>query len=110
GGQPERVIMLGPPLKLAGRLVGALDRLPESGRKGKAERYLGYYSWLSDHVSGSGSARVDAEGRFEITGLSIGERVTVNVAGRSQEFVMKNSIANLELKIAEPAVGEQFPK
>jgi hypothetical protein len=108
-GQPERVIRLAPPLTLAGRVTGPLDRLGKSGRKGAEHYYVSYSSWLSDRLSDSGSATVGADGRFAITGLLRGEQVTVMVAGKAHEFVMKESLRDVELRIAEPAPAKAFP-
>lgn len=107
-GQPERVIRLAAPLKLAGRVTGALERLPTS----QGERYLNYFTRLNGHVSHTNRASVDAEGRFEINGLSAGERLTVQAAGADvlRNFMVKESRAGLELKVPDPVAARSFPK
>jgi hypothetical protein len=110
-GQPERVIRMGPPLTLAGRVTGAIDRLPHKERKGRVERYLSYCTRFSDQMNHCDSVTVDAKGRFEITGLAPGENVTILVAEAdlSKSFLMKESRRDVELKIPEP-VARNFPK
>lgn len=110
-GQPERVIRMGPPLTLAGRVTGATERLSQEKRNGKVERYLSYSTWYSDRMTRSASTSVDATGRFEITGLAAGENVTlyVSAADMSQSYLVKESRRDVELKIPEP-VARNFAK
>lgn len=108
-GQPERTIRLTPPLTLSGRVTGSIDQLDKRGQKGAEQPYLNYQTRLTNHLSGSGSAIVDADGRISITGLIRGEQVRIVVAGHAQEFVMKESLENVELNIAPPAPAKTFP-
>ncbi|MBC7816289.1 MAG: hypothetical protein IAG10_05295, partial [Planctomycetaceae bacterium] len=110
GGQPERVIKLSPPLKLAG-VVGPLDRLHTIVGKETVQRFLSYQTRLTNQISDSGRIAVDAEGRFEITGLIAGERVTIGLPDRSHDFVMQDSRTDLELKLDAPTASmKTFPK
>jgi hypothetical protein len=109
-GQPEHQVRLVPPLTLAGRVIAPLERLDKTGRKGAERHYVSYHTRLSDLLSDSGSATVDAEGRFTITGLIRGERVTITVAGTQHDFVMKESRRDLELKAEGPAAAKKFPR
>jgi hypothetical protein len=65
---------------------------------------------MSNHLSNAGQAAVDDEGRFTITGLVRGEKVTVLAAGTSYNFVMTESRRDVELMPAEPAAAKTFTK
>jgi len=109
-GQSQREVRLLPPLTLAGRVTGALDRLEKSGRPGAEQRCVTYSTRLSNHLSDFGRAPVDADGKFAITGLVRGEHVTVMAAGATRDFVMSESRRDVELKAAPPAAAKSFPK
>ena len=111
GGQPDRVIQLSPPLKLAG-VVGPLSRLHTTGdkEKGTLQRYIGYTTRLSNAIHDSGRVTVDLDGRFEIAGLVTGEQVTVGIPDQWHMFVMKDSLLDVNVNLDKPtAVEKAFP-
>lgn len=85
-------------------MTGAIDRLPQEERHGRVERYLYYCTRLSDQIDRCDSVTVDAKGRFEITGLALGENVTIRMSEGelSKSFLMKESRRDVELKIPAP--------
>ncbi len=101
GGEEDRTVMLSAPLRVTGRLTGALERLTTQERNGKTTRVFWYRDGLRldlDNFS-SLTAIVDEDGRFELPDLLSG-RVELLLPGYDKRLNVWNSITDLELQIS----------
>lgn len=107
-GQPPATVKMFPPFKLAGRIVGALDRLADTPSKSaaKPQRTFSYsYSFLKNNRNSGEQVTVDERGHFEIDNLSFGEEITLTLPDRDEKFVVTKSIPDLEFSV--PSVSER---
>ena len=109
-GQPELTVKLSPPLKIAGRVIGSVERLQKQTDPKKSGYQFSVHSRLCEHINDSVWAEVDDEGRFTLEGYSVGERLTLTLPDERHDILLKASVADLEFDI-KPAVGPtSFPK
>ncbi len=110
-GQSPAVVKMSRPLTLAGHIEGSLDQLGVVSKNGtgQPQRVLGGSRRINNLIQDSFSFPVDASGKFEINDLVQGERVSLYVAGRNEEFVMSKSRTDVTLKINDPTAEKSPP-
>ncbi|MDB5336707.1 MAG: hypothetical protein JWN70_2326 [Planctomycetaceae bacterium] len=109
--QSPTTIKLVRPLKLAGRVEGALQRLQQTRNlrdwmrlKDARPRVVNYSRSYLNITSSEEQAVVDAQGKFEISDLTPGEEVIFKLPDQRERFVMSKSITDLSFKISPVAI------
>ncbi len=103
GGEEEQIVTLKPPLRVTGRLTGALDRLHTRKREGRSVRRFTYRNVLKfdDSVhSDLFYANVDEAGRFDLPNLVPGT-VRLELPGGVKRLDVQKSLLDLEFAIPE---------
>lgn len=109
-GQAEQTVKLSPPLKIAGRVTGSVERLQKRSDPKKSGYQFSVYSHLSEHINDSVWAEVDDDGRFTLEGLAVGERLTLTLPDERHDMVLKASVTDLEFDIKPAAGPTSVPK
>ncbi|MDA0660359.1 MAG: M56 family metallopeptidase [Planctomycetota bacterium] len=109
-GQPEHTVRLSPPLKIAGRVTGSIERLPKRSDPKNSGYFFTFGSRLGEHIRDNQWADVDDEGRFMLEGYSAGEQLTLNLPDERRDIVLKESVTDLEFDIKPVAGPTSYPK
>ena len=105
GGQEQHVVRLHAPVRVTGRLIGPLDSLKWTKRRGQTERYLHYrndFDLTTGNYSGLFRATVDENGRFELPDLVPGE-VKLILPNGEQRLEVRESQTDLTIRMDEIA-------
>ncbi len=98
-GAAEQTVKLDAPLKLAGKVTGPVERLQEITNNGKKVRAFSVRMALGNHFNDSVWAELDDEGRFALDDLAVGERIELSLPDDRRDFILKESIEDLQLNI-----------
>lgn len=98
-GASEQIVKLSPPLKIAGKVTGHIERLYEAKKNGKSIRSFSVRMSLGNHYNDSVWAELDDEGRFAVEDLAVGERIDMSLPDERRDFVLKESIEDLQFDI-----------
>ena len=103
GGEETQTVTLKEPLRITGKVTGALERLRTQKRNGKTTRMFWYRDNGFRHDVNNFSslmATVDEDGRFELPDLLSG-RVELLLPGHTWRLNVQDSMTDLELQIPE---------
>lgn len=102
GGEETQTVTLTEPLRITGKVTGALERLTTQKRNGKTTRVFWYDNGFRHDLNNFSSlmATVDEDGWFELPDLLSG-RVELMLPGHTWRLNVQDSMTDLELQVDE---------